>query len=157
MQKSSYSKNFERDYNFYLNNLDNFNFCGTLTPNHSAIPDNNGFSAKDVFYSIESNGINKPCKEPDLLNKLLLCKSSVNFQIKQWAETRAEGTLPLIEFSKREMAKQYPEIPINEEIKTLDWINGEPVYYRDIESQFNLPEWVIDAVERQKYKFYAKK
>ena len=37
-----YSKNFERDYSFYLSNLENFNFCGTLNPRFEAIKDEKG-------------------------------------------------------------------------------------------------------------------
>ena len=95
-----YSSNFERDYSFYLLNKDIFNFCGTLIPKHSAISNENGKTAKEVFYSIDSQGKNIPCKEPELLNELLLCKGGVNFQIKLWAEGRADGTLPGIEFEE---------------------------------------------------------
>ena len=121
-----YSSNFERDYSFYLLNKDIFNFCGTLIPKQSAISDENGKTAKEVFYSIDSQGKNIPCKEPELLNELLLCKGGVNFQIKLWAEGRADGTLPSIEF---------------EEIMT----------------EFSCPDWVWDAVERQKEKLYKQK
>lgn len=147
-----FSKNFERDYNFYLKNLDEFNFCGTLNPKHSAIEDTNGLSAKECFYYIESQGKNKPCREPKLLNALLLTKASINFQIKEWAQGRADGTLRLIEFSKRLISDF--GIYVNEDIQTLAWENEEPVYYRDIETQYNLPEWVVNAVEKQAVKYY---
>jgi hypothetical protein len=150
---TKYSKNFERDYTFYLNNLDNFDFCGTQNPKFEADFDYNGKSAKDVFYSIQSHGKNLPCSEPELLNKLLICQSGINFQIKQWAEARAEGLLPLPELSKREWRICNPK-QLCPDLKTLCWENKEPVYYDDIETQYGLPAWVIDAVERQKYKFY---
>lgn len=148
-----YSQNFDRDYNFYQNNINIFNFCGTLNPKHEAIYSENGYSAKECFYKIESEGINKGCYEPELLNSLLLTKASVNFQIKEWAQGRADGTLPLVEFSKRELSLMR-DIPVNEDCTVLEWINGEPVYHRDIETQYSLPEWVITAVENQKYKYY---
>jgi hypothetical protein len=149
-----YSKGFERDYNFYLKNLDEFNFCGTLNPKHAAIYSPTGMSARQCFYYIESQGKNKPCKEPELLNSLLLTKASVNFQIKEWAAGRADETLPLVEFSKRHMAKQYPDVSIDENCKVLAWVNNNPVYHRDIETQYGLPEWVIDATEKQKVKLW---
>lgn len=149
-----YSKAFERDYEFYLSNLDEFNFCGTLNPKHTAIYSSAGLAAKECFYFIESEGKNKPCREPELLNRLLLTKASVNFQIKEWAQGRADGTLPLVEFSKRHMAIKYAGVPINEDCKVLSWVNNEPVYYIDIETQFGLPEWVIDATEKQKVKLW---
>ena len=87
-----YSKSFERDYNFYYNNRNVFNFCGGQT-NYQAVPDEKGFSAKECLFSIDSNGRNIPCFEPELLNELLLCKASVNFNIKLWADGVKRGTL----------------------------------------------------------------
>ena len=155
-----YSKNFERDYDFYSKNLENFNFCGTLTPKHEAIPDG-GLSAKECFYYIESQGVNKPCVEPKLLNSLLLCKAGVNFQIKQWAEGINEGTLFLFELSIKEWNRKdkelhdgwgipyEPRVPID---KVLAWENNLPVYYDDIQSQYGMPDWVVSAVMNQSRK-----
>jgi hypothetical protein len=74
-------------------------------------------------------------------------KASINFQIKQWAECRAEGTLPLMELSKRLAYGKYGTSFTD--FHVLEWVNGEPVYFDDIESQFNLPGWVLKAVENQ--------
>ncbi len=149
-----YSKGFERDYTFYLQNIDNFVFCGTVEPSFVAIPDSNGKSAKECFMRIDSNGVNLPCNEPELLNRLLLCKASINFQIKQWAEGRSDGTLPLMEFSKR--AAVIKNKPSRSEYiqsylphRTLEWKNGVSIYHRDIEKQYGLPQWVIEATEKQ--------
>lgn len=98
--KPQYSESFERDYAFYLKNIEEFTFCGTLLPKHQAIPNDNGLSAKEVFYLIDSQGKNKECCEPELLDKLLLCKAGVNFQIKQWAEGRHDATLPKSELTE---------------------------------------------------------
>lgn len=119
-----YSKKYERDYEFYYSQRNVFNFCGTLTPKYTAVFDENGKSAKEVFYMIDSQGKNLPTNEPELLNELLLCKASINFQIKQWGEGRAKGITSLYE--------------LTEEYK----------------NQYNLPEWVIVAVEKQKEKWY---
>lgn len=135
-----YSNNYERDYNFYLNNIPYFQFCGTLTPKHKAISDINGKTAKNVFYSIDTYGKNIPCCEPTLLNQLLLCKASVNFHIKQWAESRADGTLPYFEFAG--------------EGTTLEWSKGIPIHCLTIKQTYQLPDWVIKAVEHQKLKYY---
>ena len=97
--KKKYSDNFERDNKFYFENIKHFNFCGTLTPKFEAIEDINGKTAKEVFYLIDSTGKNHPTCEPKLLNDLLMCKASVNFHIKQWAEGRADGSLPFCEFA----------------------------------------------------------
>ena len=92
-----YSNNFERDYEFYLKNKDIFIFYGNGFPKFKAKASPSGISAKEAFYWIESNGQNKPTREPDLLNELLACKASVNFNIKMWAEGLAERTLTLEE------------------------------------------------------------
>jgi hypothetical protein len=142
----NYSENFNRDYEFYLKNIDNFKFCGTHTPKFKAVFDEKGNSAKEVFYNIDTYGKNIPTNEPELLDDLLLCKASVNFQIKQWAEARAEGTLSLSEFCGT------GETPV------LEWkiVNNEavPIYHTSIVAQYNLPDWVVKAVESQKAKFY---
>lgn len=163
-----YSKNFERDYTFYLKSIDIFNFCGTLDPKYTAIQKDNAPTAKEIFYKVESDGrsigylksgikskLFVDCKEASLFNSLQLCKSGVNFQIKQWAESRAEGTLPLGEFSKKEYATIYPKTKLNDnELMTLEWVNDLAIYHKDIETQYGLPEWVVKAVENQKHKFY---
>lgn len=143
-----YSNNFERDYKFYLDNIKNFNFCGTLNVKFKAIPNKNGKTAKEVFYLIDSTGKNHPTCEPKLLNQLLLCKASVNFNIKQWAEGRADGTLPFHEFAG--------------DGETLEWKvrkrNGVktaiPIYKKSMAEVYGFPDWVIKAVEKQKATLY---
>jgi hypothetical protein len=105
----NYSKNFERDYNWYLKYKNEFRFCGTKVPRHIAIPDKEGYSAKEVFYSIDSQGKNIKCKEPELLNSLLLCKASINFHIKAlWADGIKEGSTKAFE--------------LIDEFELLDWM-----------------------------------
>jgi len=141
-----YSDNFERDYKFYFENIKHFNFCGTSTPKFKAIADDKGKEAKEVFYLIDSTGKNHPCYEPKLLNELLTCKASVNFYIKQWAEGRADGTLPYSEFAG--------------DGETLEWEvkeeNGKkipiPIYSGSMAKKYGFPDWVIDAAEKQKNK-----
>lgn len=134
-----YSKENERDFSFYFKNRKQFNFCGTLYPKYVPIYEENGVDGKQAFFSIENNGKNIPTKHPNLLSSLLLSKSSLNFNIKMWAESRADGTLPLVLFSKRKAKEVY------------DQEFDGPI---DMEEQMSLPEWVIEAVENQKSKFY---
>lgn len=147
MGERKYSAAFERDYKFYLKNVDVFTFCGTLTPRFEAIPDKRGRGAKEVFFLIDSTGKNYPCRAPVLLNKLLRCKASVNFHIKQlWAEGRADATLPWSEFAGDGI--------------NLEWssrvVKGKKYAVKrqvpSMAKRYGFPDWVIDAVERQKIK-----
>ena len=51
----------------------------------------------------------EPTKEPELLNQILLCKASVNFNIKMWAEDRGKGCLGKLEFQN--IIKEYELLP----------------------------------------------
>jgi hypothetical protein len=162
--KKKYSDNFERDNKFYFENIKHFNFCGTLTPKFEAIEDVNGKNAKEVFYLIDSTGKNYPTCEPKLLNELLMCKASVNFHIKQWAEGRADGTLPFSEFAGDGEALEW-KIEIVKH-KYFGWLpnwtkkifsiedkkNVTPIYQKCMAIRYGFPEWVIKAVEMQKIK-----
>tara|TARA_R110001632_G_C11054583_1_gene385067 strand:+ start:142 stop:531 length:390 start_codon:yes stop_codon:yes gene_type:complete len=124
-----YSKNFERDYNWYLSVSDIFSFDGTKDYyNKKGIEliqfDENGKTAKECFYLYDTNGVVKPTCEPDKLKTLLKTKGSVNLHIKMYAEDRAKGYLPKIEFDK-------------------------------ICAEYDFPSWFIDAVENQKKKYYV--
>jgi len=162
--KKKYSDNFERDNKFYFENIKHFNFCGTLTPKFEAIEDVNGKTAKEVFYLIDSTGKNYPTCEPKLLNELLMCKASVNFHIKQWAEGRADGTLPFCEFASDSEVLEWKIEMIKH--KYFGWLpnwskkifgiedkkNAIPIYQKSMAIQYGFPEWVIKAVEMQKIK-----
>lgn len=162
--KKKYSNNFERDYKFYFENIKHFNFCGTFTPKFEAIEDANGKTAKEVFFLIDSTGKNYPTCESKLLNELLTCKASVNFHIKQWAEGRADGTLPFYEFAgdgetlewKVEMVKHkyFGWLPnwIKKIFSIQDKKNAIPIYEKCMAIRYGFPEWVIKAVEMQKIK-----
>lgn len=159
-----YSKGFERDFSFYMRNLKVFTFCGTAEYESSFafVHDRSGLTAKDAFFLIESRGrkhfsdtVNGQfgqgqhvvrTRHVNLLSRLFLVKSSINFHIKQWAEGRTDGTLPLSELSKKRCEEIYGSRPDG---KTLAWVNGNPVYYEDLQEQYGLPEWVIDAVDKQ--------
>lgn len=100
-----YSKKFEKDYKWYLSVSDVFSFDGTKDYySKKGIDliqfDENGKTAKECFYLYDTNGIIKPTCEPDKLKTLLKTKGSVNLHVKMYAEDRAKGYLPKIEFDK---------------------------------------------------------
>jgi hypothetical protein len=130
----------KEDFAFYFKNKRVFTFNGTLDAKHKAIKGN--ATALEAFYSIDTYGKNIGTKHTNLLNAILQTKAALNFQIKQWAQCRADGTLPLSEFIGGNNSS------------TLHWVNGEPKYYSSIVEQYNLPKWVVNAVEKQKVKFY---
>lgn len=115
-----YSKGFDRDWDFYIKNINVFTFCGTSVASSTFKfeQDKNGYSAKEAFYHMESSGRKHfesvgsenggvkalvKTKHPLLCERIFLVKSGINFMIKQWAEGRVDGTLPLVEFSKKRL------------------------------------------------------
>jgi hypothetical protein len=93
--------------------------------------DKEGLSGKKAFHMYESEGKLLPTKHPIMLFKLIKTKSSITFQIKQWAEARGLGELGSYEFSSKDC--EY-----------------------NIKDQYELMPWMVEAVETQKVKFYGK-
>jgi len=93
-----YSQAFERDYTFYLQNLDSFDFAGKRVPMPPA--DEHGLSAKRCFFVFDSTGELLPCREPELLRKLFICKASVNLNIRLWAQGLMQEVLSLAELEE---------------------------------------------------------
>jgi hypothetical protein len=98
-----YKPDFERDFKWYLSVRHHFNFDGkseyvNKNGKDVVIYDRNGVSGKEAFYKFDSNGLMLPTKHPNILHTLLKTKGSVNLHIKMYAQSRAEGTLPLLEF-----------------------------------------------------------
>lgn len=146
-----FSAEFERDYNFYLENKDQFNFSGSdakktygiQLPGETgtfAIPySEQGKSAKICFHKLDGAGKKVPCSEPNLLIEILTCKASLNLNIKTWAQSRAEYTL-----SKEELSGMMIEM------KAPEWV------FKAVENQKD--KIIKDWVRTQKYKehpFYA--
>lgn len=77
-----YSRAFERDYAFYHQNVDSFDFAGKIVP--MPLADKRGLSAKRCFFMFDSTGELLPCREPELLRRLFVCKASVNLNIRLW-------------------------------------------------------------------------
>jgi hypothetical protein len=101
--QSKYSLEFERDFKWYLKMRTMFNFDGSNSYHNKKgqdiiIYDKNGVSGKEAFYKWDSNGKILPTKHPNILHTLLKTKGSVNLHIKMYAEDRAKGLFPLIEF-----------------------------------------------------------
>lgn len=120
--KMKYSKNFERDWEWYSKYKDVFTFSGS--PNKE-IKQGDKYTAKEAFYLYDSQGKIVETTEPVLLQKIFKCKESINFMIKEWAQDRSKGYLPKIEFEK--IIKEYTLLP-----------------------------WMVEAVEKQKYKYYGR-
>lgn len=101
-----YSKRFNRDYNFYIRNLERFSFCGKEYSqfSHLVIFDDKGITAKEAFYYYESMGKVLKTNEATLLISLHICKASINLHIKMWSEGIADGIFPKIEW--KEYAKK---------------------------------------------------
>lgn len=102
-----YSKKFERDYKFYIDNLSRFSFCGKADDeffdrngNILVIYDRDGASAKYAFYLYESNGEIVKTFDEKLLLSLHKAKASINLHIKMWSDGRIDGTLPKVEFEE---------------------------------------------------------
>jgi hypothetical protein len=106
-----FSKSNNRDFKFYMKNRHEFNFSGTAATDlkHVAIYSREGVDGKTAFFNIENNGVNKPTRHPNILTCLLMAKASVNFNIKMWAEGRADGLFPLIEFKEFIEKNEYPD------------------------------------------------
>ncbi len=93
-----FSKRFLDDYVFYNRIAPYFKFSGKPM-RHTLISSKHGMSAQEAFYVMETFGDNAPCREIKRLRTVLKAKAGINFQIKEWAVGRADGTLPKCEFS----------------------------------------------------------
>jgi hypothetical protein len=95
MKNMTYSTNFTRDFNWYLKMRHLFNFDGK---HKEVISDKNGIDGRKAFYLLDTEGKLFPTKHPNILTTLIKTKGSVNLHVKMYAEDRASGLLPLIEF-----------------------------------------------------------
>ena len=75
-----------KDYDFYIANMHKFTFFGDWLDAKQFKNDDNGKTADLAFKALDSQGKVIPCKETDLLKKVMTCKKSINFHIKTWAE-----------------------------------------------------------------------
>ncbi len=97
-----YSKEFERDFKWYLSMRHKFNFDGCndyfdKKGNQLIKYDKNGFSGKEAFYIRDSTGKIVSTKHPNLLKTLYKTKGSTNLHIQMYAEDRANLRLSGLE------------------------------------------------------------
>ena len=90
---SRFSKRFERDWSFYLDHREKFQFTGQLPREFEYDP--SGPDAKQVWYDWESGHGLVATSEPDLLSEVHQTKSAINFHIKLWTEGFPEVMEPL--------------------------------------------------------------
>jgi len=90
-----FSKKFEEDYQFYLNNLDK-QFLRNIFKLPIYCKD--GLSAKEVFYLYDSRGVLKSCKDVELFKSLINIKKNINLQIKMWVEGYIVCGIPINEY-----------------------------------------------------------
>jgi len=109
---------------YFLRNRNVFTFSGNEIECEIVFK-RDGVNSFKAFRLYDEKGFRSiETKHPETLKRLIKTKASLTFQIKQWAESRADGTLPRFLF--------------NEMIEEME-----------------LPEWVINAVETQKFKYYG--
>ena len=138
-------KKFKPIFEEYIRLYEHFNFSGK---EELVLEDPNGVSAIEAFFEKESNGRDIPTFEPELLRKVLKAKGSINLFIQLYAEDRASGLLPGIEFSLRVCDKNH--------IQSLSKGEYEELEKNTFEYMMKLPIWFITAVENSKYKYYKK-
>lgn len=86
--------------NWYFGLRKKFNFDGK--PDEEIEFNLNGCDGFTAFYNVDTHGKKKlkPTKHPNIYKALMKTKSSLNLHIKMYAEDRANGTLPKVEFDK---------------------------------------------------------
>lgn len=117
-----YTKNFDRDFDWYLSVRHDFSFSGSI--GEEILYSKNGVDGKEAFLLLDSQGKRVATRHPNILKSLLKTKGGVNLHIKMYAEDRASGTLP------------------------------KDLFYIEIIKPLKCPDWFVEAVEQQKYKYY---
>lgn len=107
MSKKKYSEGFIRDVRWYFKIRHRFTFDGNLERDVEYSKD--GVDGVKAFHIFDSTGKLKPTKHPNMLRALLKTKGSVNLHIKMYAEDRARGYLPKVEFEEIIKELQAPE------------------------------------------------
>lgn len=90
-----YSSTFERDYQFYLDNMAKFRIAGCTILDIPYAED--GATAKEAFHKFDSQGKLIPCKEPTLFKQILTCKKAINMHFRMWAEGFEDCGIPVDE------------------------------------------------------------
>ncbi len=120
-----FSKNFDRDWDWYVKYKDIFTFDGTAdTASKVIYSPRYGRPAKECFLLYDSQGKVSSTTEPELLYFVFKCKGSINFNIKMWAESRGKAEMGKLEFMET------------------------------IVPEYELLDWMIEAVENQRMKYW---
>ena len=82
-----------------MNNMEKFNFAGCPVP--TVIHDPEGVDAKRAFHKFDSQGRVVPCREPELFQKILICKKAINMHIKMWADGYLDCMIPMEDHEPR--------------------------------------------------------
>ena len=132
-----FSKNFERDYNWYLKYKDVFAFSGSP---QKGIKRGDKYTAKEAFYLFDSQGKTVATVEPELLQQIFKCKEGINFQIKQWVEGLSDYNFPFV------------NVDIFLNTKDLVWKSDGTFTKESIIEQYELLPWMVEAIKRQREK-----
>ena len=93
----------------YCRNLDALSFSGSPAPRVEFDPD--GPTAKRAFLLYDSQGRLGTTSQPELLQRVLASKASLNLHVRMWAEGVTEGTLmPVDVFDLRERLELTPKV-----------------------------------------------
>jgi hypothetical protein len=122
--KFKISEKAKKEFEFYKNlDLDLIGHIVTHKESRKDENDIDGYSALECWYSIDTHGKFIPCRENDVLQKVLRTKQSINLQIEMWADDIANVKFGCFLLSQEELYYDYG---------LKDW-----------------PEWVFRAVMRQ--------
>jgi hypothetical protein len=123
-----YSTKFERDYNWYLSVSDIFSFDGTK----------DYYNKKGIeLIQFDTNG--KSAKECFYLydSNGIISKTNQPDELRSLLKTKGSVNLHIKMYSEDRARGYLPKIEFNK-----------------ICEELNLPDWFVDAVENQKYKYY---
>ena len=93
------------DFNFFANTA--LDMIGVEVGASSVVYSQEGYSAEECFFAMDSRGETLPCREPELLKKAIRGKKSWNLQVKLWAEDLADGML----LQQRELLDYCESVP----------------------------------------------
>lgn len=79
------------EFEFYLNS--SLDMVGRSIGDVGLESSNSGHSALECWWALDTHGKTVPCRELDVLSKVMRSKKSVNLQVRLWAEDIADGML----------------------------------------------------------------
>ena len=119
-----YSKRFEEDFELYYRLRYDFTFAPfDVLKNRPWLEPLGDIDIKQAFFQFDTHGKLFAIANKSELVQTVAAKASLNFHIKQYADSRAKG-----------------------------WMGHEELL--EIQQHYDLPEWFVIAVERQRVKYY---